>query len=62
MNEEKREKFLRIFADVPETLRKDIIAVIDKKTYTWDNAFFEIKNRTDLGEKILKTLIDLKII
>ncbi len=34
MNEEKRAKFLRIYADIPEDLREDIIAVVDKKPYT----------------------------
>lgn len=45
-----------IFANVPEDLRKDIIAVIDGKPYTWNTAFIEIKDNTELGAKILKAL------
>lgn len=60
--ENKREKFLRIFANVPEDLRRNIIAVVDGKTYTWNTAFLEIDDKTELGKKILKTLEDTKII
>jgi len=60
--EDKREKFLRIFADVPEDLRRNIIAVVDEKTYTWNTAFLEIKDKTELGKKILKILEYTQII
>ena len=60
--ENKKEKFLQIYADVPEELRSDIIVVIDSKTYTWNTAYFEIKDNTLLGKKILKVLETLKII
>jgi len=60
--EDKRAKFLKIYADVPEGLRKDIIVVIEKKPYTWNTAFIEIEENTPLGKKILKVLEDIKII
>jgi len=60
--ENKREKFLRIFSNIPENLREDIIAVINGKTYTWNIAFLEIKDKTELGKKILKALENTKII
>jgi len=60
--EELKIRFLKIFSNLPEDVRKDIIAVIDKKPYNWDVAYIEIKNDTDLGRKILKTLKDLAII
>ncbi|MFA4952993.1 MAG: hypothetical protein WC584_02115 [Candidatus Pacearchaeota archaeon] len=60
--ENKRAKFLRIYADILEELRNDIIAVVDGKTYTWNVAYREIKNNSQLGGKILKTLIDTGII
>ncbi len=62
MMENKREKFLQIYADVPDELRSDIIVVIDDKTYTWNTAYFEIKDDTLLGKKILKALEELKIV
>ena len=54
--EEERAKFLRSFANIPEDLRNDIIALVDNKTYTWNTAYLEIKDDTLLGKKILKTL------
>lgn len=60
--EKLREKFLSAYADVPDTLRKEIIIIADGKTYTWDSAYFEIKNNTQLSEKLLNTLSELKIV
>ncbi|MBI2629261.1 hypothetical protein HYW74_04205 [Candidatus Pacearchaeota archaeon] len=60
--EDKRAKFLKIYADIPDGLRKDIIVVIEKKPYTWNTAFIEIEENTALGKKILKVLEDIKII
>ena len=52
-----KDKFLRIFANIPEKIRgEDVIAVVDDKTFTWNAAMIEIKNETDLGKKILKQL------
>ncbi|MBI2452365.1 hypothetical protein HYV50_04805 [Candidatus Pacearchaeota archaeon] len=62
MNNEKRAKFLRIFANIPENLRNDIIALVDDKTYTWNTAYLEIKDDTSLGKKILKALEENDII
>lgn len=60
--EDKREKFLKIYAEVPNGLRADIIAVVAGKTYTWDTSYLEIKGNTGLGKEILKTLIAVGII
>ncbi len=60
--ENKREKFLRVYANVPEGLRKDIIVLVDEKTYNWNTSYFEIKENTKLGEKILKALEELGVL
>jgi len=60
--EKERAKFLRIYADVEEDLRSDIIVVVDGRTYTWNTAYLEIKDKSELGDKILKTLVTLGII
>jgi len=60
--EDKRAKFLRIYADIPESIRRDITVVVDKKPYTWNTAFIEIEGNTQLGNKILKILEELNII
>lgn len=62
MGEDKRAKFLKIYANVPDNLREDIIIVVDDKTYTWNTAYFEIKNNTELGKSILKALESIKVI
>lgn len=55
--EDKKAKFLRVYANMLNNLRDDIIVVVDEKTYTWNSAYFEIKNNTLLGQKLLKELI-----
>ncbi|MCK4649934.1 hypothetical protein KAT36_01750 [Candidatus Pacearchaeota archaeon] len=60
--EQLREKFLSAYADIPNSLRKEIIIIADEKTYTWDSTYFEVKNNTKLSEKLLNTLSELKII
>jgi len=60
--EDKREKFLKVYAEIPEGLRSDIMAVVNGKTYTWDTAYLEVKDDTELGKKILKTLVTVGII
>ncbi|MCH7568751.1 MAG: hypothetical protein IIA87_04995 [Nanoarchaeota archaeon] len=60
--EDKRAEFLRAYAKVPDNLRDDILVVIDKEPYTWITAYLEIKENTDLGEKILKALGDIGIL
>ena len=61
MGDEKA-KFSKIFGNISENLRENIIAVIDDKPYTWNVAYIEIKNDTELGKKILKALKELEII
>ncbi len=57
-----RALFLRAYSNVPDSSRDEIIVVTDEKSYTWNTAYFEIKQDSDLGNKILKTLNVLKII
>ncbi|MBU4201805.1 MAG: hypothetical protein L6243_03440 [Candidatus Altiarchaeales archaeon] len=53
--EDKRARFMRIFANIPEKIRgEDIIAVIDDRSYTWNTAMIEVKNNSELGKKIIK--------
>ncbi len=59
---EEIEKFLNAYTEVPEPLRNEIIVVIEGKTYSWNTAYFEIKENTDLSKKILKTLLSIGII
>ena len=59
----KKEKFLKVYANLPMNLRNDIILVINGKgPITWNVAYIEIQNNTKLGEIIFKKLVQLKII
>lgn len=59
----KKERFLKVYANLPINLRDDIILVLDDKgPITWNVAYIEINNDTKLGEKIFKKLVQLKII
>ena len=60
--EDKRSKFLRVYANIPDNLRGDILVVIEKKSYTWNTAYIEVNNNSELGKKILKALEDIKIL
>jgi hypothetical protein len=61
--EDKRAKFLRVFANVPESIRtEDIIVVIDGKPFTWNAAMIEVKNDSALGKKIIEKLVLVGII
>ncbi len=59
---DKRSKFMRAFANVPENLRDDIIAVVDEKPYTWNTAFLEVRDNTGKGKKILQTLEEMGVL
>ena len=41
--EKLKAKFFKIFAEVPDPLRDEIIAVVDDDTYTWRTANAEIE-------------------
>lgn len=60
--EKLREEFLKIYSNLSQPLRKEIIVVIEGEPYTWSSAYFEVKNKTKLSEKILNTLRDIGII
>jgi len=67
----RRERFLRIYANLPLSVRKEIVLVLEEKgegeviikqPITWEVAYLEVKNNTPKSEKILEKLEDLKII
>ena len=60
--EDKRILFLKVFQNIPEALRENVIAVVNDKPYSWNVAYIEIKNKTEVGRKILKILENLEIV
>ena len=57
-----KENFMKAYANLIEDERNEIIVIIDDKPYTWNRAYDEIKNNTELGKKILEKLEMLGII
>lgn len=58
-----RERFLKIYANLPINLREEIISVLPKiGSITWNIAYIEVKQQTKLSEEILKKLNELGII
>lgn len=58
-----REKFLKIYANLPLGVRQEIILVLeDRGPITWDVAFLEVDNNTPLSKTILDKLEKLEII
>lgn len=63
MRSNKKEKFLKIYANLPLGLREEIVVVLDDgKTLSWNAAFIEINNDTPISKIILKKLERLEII
>jgi hypothetical protein len=59
----KRERFLKTYANLPVGLRNEIIYVLpDNRPLTWNAAFIEVDNKTELGLKILDKLDELGFI
>lgn len=58
-----KERFLKIYANLPINIRDEIILVLPNKgPITWNIAYLEIKQDTKLGKEILKKLEELGII
>ncbi len=51
-----KEKFLKVYANLPAPEREQIISIIDNKTYSWNVAYTEISSNTELGRRILKKI------
>lgn len=58
-----KERFLRIYVNIPLGVRQEIILVLDDgRPITWNVAFIEITADTPISKKILEKLDALQII
>ena len=63
MESDKQAKFLKVYANLPINLREEIVVVLTQTgPVTWNVAWSEISNNTELGEAIIKKLSEFKII
>jgi len=59
---ELKSKFLQTFANVPQPLRKEIIAVIEEDTFNWHTAKAEITHDTEKAPVILERLKEVGVL
>ncbi|MFY9484719.1 MAG: hypothetical protein WAP74_03830 [Patescibacteria group bacterium] len=57
-----KERFYKVYSNIPLNLRREIVVVIDNEPITWQVAKLEVDNDTNLGKQILEQLEALKII
>lgn len=55
-------RFQKIYANLPEKIRKEIVVLVDDRPYTWNSSYIEIVNDTTLGKRIFNKLVELEII
>jgi predicted glycosyltransferase len=59
---DQKERFLKIYANIPLSLRKEAVLVMDDEPLTWNAAYIEVFHNTENSREILKKLEDLGII
>jgi len=59
-----REQFLKVYANVPLSMRDEIILLLGdkKRPITWDVAYLEVREKTEVSKGILQELKDLDLI
>jgi len=57
-----REKFLKIYSNIPLSLRKEIILVLNGEPLTWNSAYLEVFNSTEKGKDILNKLKEIDLV
>jgi len=58
-----KEDFLKTYVNIPINLRDNTILVLDDgRPISWDVAYFEVKNDTELSQEILASLKELELI
>lgn len=58
----KRERFLKIYANLPINLREEVVLVIREQPISWRIAYIEVFSNTKFGLEVLDKLNELKII
>ena len=57
-----KDSFMKVYSNLPEDVRKEVVIVVKNKPYSWNAAYVEIENNTALGKEILKKLESLELI
>mgnify|MGYP001595004890 CR=1 FL=1 len=59
---DRKTQFLKVYANLPQGTREEIVAVVKGEPYTWQSAKLEVEQDTVLGKEILDLLEKLKIL
>jgi hypothetical protein len=59
---ELKERFKKVYANVPLDLRSDVVAVIDDSPMSWNVCYIEVNCDTPMAERILEYLNRLELI
>ncbi len=59
---DKKVEFLKVYANLPQAVREEIIAIARNEPYTWKSAKLEIEQDTPIGKEILELLSKLQIL
>ncbi len=62
MPKEGKERFIKVYSNLPLNVRREIIVVINNKPLSWDVAYNEVINDTKIGSEIIKKLIKMEFI
>jgi len=58
-----KEKFFRVYANLPIGLRDQVVIVVPEVgPMSWNAAYTEVNNNTKIGDLIVEKLIEQKII
>jgi UV DNA damage repair endonuclease len=57
-----KDRFFKVYSNLPEGVRKEVILVIDEKPYSWDAVFVEVVNDTALGNRMVEKLTKMELI
>ena len=57
-----RSKFLKTFAKVSDSLRNEIIAVVDDESFDWSTANVEVNGKTKKGDQIIRLMDEIGLL
>ena len=63
MKMDKKQRFLKIYANLPLAVRDEVVYVLPQRgPVTWNAVYLEVSNETEISQIILQKLCELNII
>ena len=59
---DRKAQFFKVYANLPQVAREEVVAMVKNEPYTWQSAKLEIEQDTPIGDDILDFLVRLKIL